>query len=83
MSTISCNYLSRIGLHVSSDAVGRERPEKVHGDEHVGEEERDVAARLRNLFLSRWGSIDDNIWCIGIMAESLKVRYLERGTGCK
>ena len=51
MSTISCNYLSRIGLHVSSDAVGRERPEKVHGDEHVGEEERDVAARLRNLFL--------------------------------
>ena len=53
MSTISCNYLSRIGLHVSSDAVGRERPEKVHDDEHVGEEERDVAARLRNLFLSK------------------------------
>ena len=51
MSTISCNYLSRIGLHVSSDAVGRERPEKVHDDEHMGEEERDVAARLRNLFL--------------------------------
>ncbi len=42
--------LVAIGLHVSHDAVGRKRPEKVHDNEHVGKEECDVAASLRNLF---------------------------------